>query len=72
MNIAIFWNIEQCSPYMNRRFIAWPTAARWFLARHFSTLNVEMMSSSETSLHMLTTRRYIPEDGDSHFRVIQI
>jgi hypothetical protein len=33
----------------------------WFLA-----LNMEVIRSSETSVHIQTTRRYIPEDDNFH------
>jgi hypothetical protein len=35
-----------------------------FLFCWFSTLKTEVIISSETSVHILTTRRYIPEDGN--------
>jgi hypothetical protein len=37
-----------------------------FLLGCFSTLKMEVICSSETSLHTQTTRRYIPEDGNVH------
>jgi hypothetical protein len=42
--------------------------ARWFLAEIiFSTLKMEAIFSSETSVDpQQTTRRYIPEDGTLH------
>jgi hypothetical protein len=39
------------------------TRSRWFLARGFSTLKMEAIRSSETSVHTRSTRRHIPEDG---------
>jgi hypothetical protein len=35
-----------------------------FLLRWFSTLKMELIDSSETSVHIRTTRSYIPEDGN--------
>jgi hypothetical protein len=34
----------------------------------FSTLKMEAIRSSETSVHTRSTRRYIPEDGILHSR----
>jgi hypothetical protein len=39
------------------------TCSPWFLARGFSTLKMEMIRSSETSIHTRFTRLHIPEDG---------
>jgi hypothetical protein len=39
------------------------TCSRWFLARGFSTLKMEAIRSSETSVHIRSTRPQIPEDG---------
>jgi hypothetical protein len=50
MDVTIFWDIAP--------------AARLLFYRLFSTLKMEMISSSETSVHIPTTRRYIPEDGN--------
>jgi hypothetical protein len=41
------------------------TCSRWFLA-DFSTLKMEAIRSSETSVHTRSTLRYIPEDGILH------
>jgi hypothetical protein len=37
--------------------------ARWFLAWLTFILRMETIRSSETSLHIRNTRRYVPEDG---------
>jgi hypothetical protein len=37
-----------------------------FLIGWFSSMKMEMIYSSETSFHIWTTRRYIPEDGSVH------
>jgi hypothetical protein len=42
------------------------TCSHWFLARWFSTLMMEAIRSSETSVHTGSTRRHIPEDGFLH------
>jgi hypothetical protein len=39
------------------------TCSRWFLARGFSTLKMEAILSSETSVHTRSTQRHITEDG---------
>jgi hypothetical protein len=63
-----------CSPYVNRRFrerIAsifrvknqmskTPARSRWF------TSKMEVIRTSETFVHIQTTRPYIPEDGNIH------
>jgi hypothetical protein len=67
MNVAISWAIEQCNPYVKRRLggtYHLQLAARWFLARLFSTLKMEVMRSSETLVHIRTTRCSIPENGN--------
>jgi hypothetical protein len=37
-----------------------------FFLDWFSTFKMEVLSFSETSVHIWTTRRYIPEDGNIH------
>jgi hypothetical protein len=44
-----------------------PAHAGSFFA-DFSTLKMEAISSSETSVHTRSTRRHIPEDGIPHSR----
>jgi hypothetical protein len=54
----IFWDIAPCSPdYLLHS---------GFLLGRFSTLKMEVIRSSETPVHMQTTRRYtsIPENGN--------
>jgi hypothetical protein len=41
---------------------AQPSASRWFLPR----LKMEVIRSSNTLIHIRTTRPYIPEDGNFH------
>jgi hypothetical protein len=60
---TIFWDITLCSPVcVNRRC---HLLARWFPAELiYSTLKMEAICSSETSVDtQRTTRSYIPEDG---------
>jgi hypothetical protein len=73
MNVAIFWDIAPCNPYMNHRFVGTyhfhlqgrksteKEASVKHVARH---VWMEVMLSSETSLYTWTTRPYIPEDGN--------
>jgi hypothetical protein len=80
MNGAIFWNRVLCSPYESRRFggtyhLAYGSHLlhAGFLLSRFSTLQM-VIRSFEKSLHIWTTRCYIPEDGNklklySSFRV---
>jgi hypothetical protein len=71
MKSTIFWDITPCSPLsVNRRFggAYRLLLSRWFLAQLvFSTLKMEAICSSETSVDtQQTTRRCIPEDGTHH------
>jgi hypothetical protein len=59
LKIAIFWDIAPCSLYMNHLLSS-------FLIGCFLTLKMEVIRSSETSVHIRTTRCYIPEDGNFH------
>jgi hypothetical protein len=72
MKSTIFWDITLCSRLsVNRRF-GWTyrlqNSACHLLSRGFpaqlifSTLKMEAICSSETSVDTQTTRRYIPED----------
>jgi hypothetical protein len=83
MKSTIFSDITSCSPLsVNRRFggtyrlhfwgrwnkLSFPPAftlvSCW---PYFSTMNMEAICSSETSVYtQRTTRRYIPEDGTLH------
>jgi hypothetical protein len=61
----IFWDMTPCSPLsFNRRFGGTCNLlARWFAEPISSTLNMEAISSSKTSVEtQRTTRRHIPED----------
>jgi hypothetical protein len=55
VKVVNFWDILQCSPYMDQR-------ASCFLARLLSILKREVIYSSETSVHIRTAQRYIPQD----------
>jgi hypothetical protein len=73
MKNAIFWDVASCRPCVNRRFggtfrlhlqdcsLQTPAYAGSSLA-DFSTLKIEAIRSSETSVHTRSTRRHIPED----------
>jgi hypothetical protein len=68
MNVAIFWDIAPCSPYFNRCFGGHLLHAG-FLLSWFLTLKRGVICSSETSVHIRTTR-YIPEDGNIHIKFV--
>jgi hypothetical protein len=75
--VAILWYMALCSSYVNRRFegtITYffraeynsskiPACSRW-LGNRFSTLKMMVILPFDTSIHILTTRRYIPDGGD--------
>jgi hypothetical protein len=77
-NAAILWDIALCSLYVHRRFggmyhlrlqglkSGCHFTRAGFLLDWFSILKTEVIRSSETSLHIRNTWRYIPEDGNSH------
>jgi hypothetical protein len=62
MKTAIFWDITPCSRWL----------ARWFHAELiFSTLKMEAICFSETSVDtQRTTRHYIPEDGSLYRNIV--
>jgi hypothetical protein len=54
-NVSIFWDIALPSHLLHSDFLL-----GWF-----STVKMEVIHSSETSVHIRTTRRYYtPEDGN--------
>jgi hypothetical protein len=68
MNVAIFWDITPCSPYVNHVYMFTCESVSYhltlFLARVISsTLKMEATRSSDTSVYNKPTGRYIPEDG---------
>jgi hypothetical protein len=81
---AIFSYIAPCIPYVNRRFGGkyhlhihvenQPKTSHLlqagFLVRLIFDLKMEGIHSSETSVHIWTTRRYIPEGGNSHRNIL--
>jgi hypothetical protein len=67
-NVAIFWDISQCSPYLKQRFegtynldLQGSHLLYAFLLGWFSTLKMEVIRSSETKVHIWTTQRYISQ-----------
>jgi hypothetical protein len=66
MSVAIFWDIAPCSSYVNRYFGGSATYYKpvsWLA--NFWPLKIEVICSFETSVHIRTTRLYIPEDGNT-------
>jgi hypothetical protein len=77
MKNAVFWDVAQCRYCVNRSFggtyrlhlqgsLQPPAHAGSSLA-DFSTMKIEAISSSKTSIYIIYTRRHIPEDGILHF-----
>jgi hypothetical protein len=74
MKNAVFWDVAPCGSCVNRRFggmyrrlnLQPPAHAGSSLA-DFSTLKMEAIRSSETSVYTRSTRRHIPEDGILHY-----
>jgi hypothetical protein len=64
MKNAVFWDVAPCRSCVNR-----PAHAGSSLA-DFTTLNMEAIRSSETSVHTISTWRHIPEDGILHIQII--
>jgi hypothetical protein len=79
LNFAIFWDIVPCSSYDNRNFerkhhlhlqvkkSAKQETSVQHVARLISTLKMEVILSSEASVHIRLTRSYIPEDGNIQY-----
>jgi hypothetical protein len=77
MKNAIFWDVAPCRSCVNRLFggtyrlhlqgrkiRGWGTSvSRWLQTADFSTLKMEVIRTSETSVHARSTQRHIPEDG---------
>jgi hypothetical protein len=61
MNVAIFWDIASCNQY-----VATPSHLlhAGFLLVWFWTLKMEVIRSSQTSVQIQYTQRYIAEDGN--------
>jgi hypothetical protein len=76
LDVVIFWDIPQCSPYVNLRFGGtyhlqlhgrkYCLATCYILVSCSTdfTLKMDVISSYVTSVHIRTTRRYILEDGN--------
>jgi hypothetical protein len=69
MKNALYWDVASCRSCVNRRFRGTyrlslqPPAHSGCSLADFSTLQMEAIRSSETSVHTRFTRRHIPEDG---------
>jgi hypothetical protein len=59
VNVATFWDIALCRPYTGSILPSHLLHSRFLLGR-FATMKMEVMRSSETSVHVRTTRHYIP------------
>jgi hypothetical protein len=57
---VIFWDVAPCKSRVNRHLQ--PPAHAGSSLADFSTLKMEAISSSETSVHTRSARRQIPED----------
>jgi hypothetical protein len=68
INVTIFWNIALCGPYVKRRF----GGQAGFLPVWFLTLRMQVIHSSETSVHIRSRRCYIPQDGKLKYIIIII
>jgi hypothetical protein len=80
MKNAVFWDVAPCKSCVNRRFGRMyrlhPLLGWWFSLQppahdgsslaDFSTLKMEVICSSATSVYTRSTRRHIPEDGILH------
>jgi hypothetical protein len=71
MKNSVFWDVAPCRSCVNRRFggtaeCLQPPAHAGSSLEDFSTLKMEAIRSSETSVHTKSTRRHIPEDGILH------
>jgi hypothetical protein len=81
MNVALFWDIAPCSPYVNRRFggiyhiyrvenhpSKEPRCSRWPASSMLVSCSDKFYLEDrgdmfhETSVHVRTTQRYIPDD----------
>jgi hypothetical protein len=59
MKNAVFWDVALCRSCDNLQ----PPAHACSSLADFSTLKMEAMLSSETSVHTRSAQRHIPEDG---------
>jgi hypothetical protein len=70
---SIFWDVAPCRSCVNWCFRGMyrhlqPPAHSGSSLMYFSTLKMEAIRSSETSVHTRSTRRHAPEDGLLHSR----
>jgi hypothetical protein len=67
MKNAVFWDVGPCRSCVNRRFGGTSVDTRSTHAgsslTDFSTLKMEATRSAQTTVHTISTRRQIPEDG---------
>jgi hypothetical protein len=84
-NVAIFWDIAPCSlcvwtdvsdELITSIFMVENPPSQLlhagFVTVWFSTLNMEVISSSETSVHIRTARRCIPDDFNIQVLIIVV
>jgi hypothetical protein len=65
-NVA-FWDVALCRSWVNRRLLSLqPPADAGSSLADFSTLKIEGIHSSETSVNPGSTQRHIPEDDILH------
>jgi hypothetical protein len=60
---AILWDVAPCRSRVNRRFGLHPLSYVGSSLADFSPIKMEVIRSSETSVHTRSTQRHIPEDG---------
>jgi hypothetical protein len=70
VDVATFWDIWPCSPYVNRRLRETYHLHLWKQISVEQEISVQQVakqnSSSETSVHIRTTRLYIPKESSIH------
>jgi hypothetical protein len=67
MKNAAFWGVASCRYFVNW-FSLQPPAHAGSPFEDFSTLKMETIHFSETSVYIISTRDYIPEDGILYFQ----
>jgi hypothetical protein len=60
MSVAIFWDIAPCSPYVNR------CSEERITSICEPTVEMEVIRCFYTSVHIRTTPRYVPGEGNTH------
>jgi hypothetical protein len=66
MKNAVFWDLTPSRPCLNSRFGQEAPAHAGSSPADFSTLKMEAIRSTETTVYTISTRRHIPEDGILH------